>query len=51
MMDKALIGQIVAQSAHDYAVPNLIQSDALPEIQDRTDDKVLELASGIECSQ
>ena len=34
MSDKALIGAIVAQAAHDYAVPNLIQSDALPEIQD-----------------
>jgi hypothetical protein len=37
MMDKALIGEIVAQAAHDYAAPNLIQSDALPEIQDRTE--------------
>ena len=37
MTDKALIGQIVAQAAHDYAVPNLIQSDALPQIQDRTE--------------
>ena len=37
MTDKALIGEIVAQSAHDYAVPNLIQSDALPQIQDRTE--------------
>ena len=37
MSDKVLIGQIVAQSAHDYAVPNLIQSDALPQIQDRTE--------------
>jgi hypothetical protein len=35
MTDKALVGQIVAQSAHDYAVPNLIQSDALPQIADR----------------
>jgi hypothetical protein len=36
MTDKTLIGQIVAQAAHDYAIPNLIQSDALPQIQDRT---------------
>ena len=35
MTDKALIGQIVAQAAHDYAAPTLIQSDALPQIQDR----------------
>ena len=34
MSDKALIGQIVAQAAHDYAASTLIQSDALPEIQD-----------------
>jgi len=35
MTDKALIGQIVAQAAQDYAKPMLIDSDALPEIQDR----------------
>jgi hypothetical protein len=33
MTDKALIGEIIAQAAHDYAAPNLIQSDALPEIR------------------
>jgi hypothetical protein len=37
MSDKALIGQIVAQAAHDFAAPTLIQSDALPRIQDRTE--------------
>jgi hypothetical protein len=35
MTDKALIGTIVAQAAQDYAKPMLIDSDALPEIQDR----------------
>jgi hypothetical protein len=35
MTDKALIGQIVAQAAQDYAKPMLIDSDALPQIQDR----------------
>jgi hypothetical protein len=35
MTDKALIGQIVAQAAESYAVPTLIASDALPDIQDR----------------
>jgi hypothetical protein len=34
MTDKALIGKIVAQAAHDFAAPSLVQSDALPEIQD-----------------
>ena len=34
MTDKALIGAIVAQAAHDFAGPYLVQSDALPEIQD-----------------
>jgi hypothetical protein len=34
MTDKALIGAIVAQAAHDFAAPNLVQSDALPAIQD-----------------
>ena len=34
MSDKALIGEIVAQTAHDYAASKLVQSDALPEIQD-----------------
>jgi hypothetical protein len=33
MTDKALIGAIVAQTAHDYAAPKLVNSDALPEIQ------------------
>ena len=35
MSDKALIGAIVAQAAHDFAGPYLVQSDALPQIQDR----------------
>lgn len=34
MTEKALIGKIVAQAAHDFAGPYLVQSDALPEIQD-----------------
>ena len=34
MTDKALIGEIVAQAAHDYAASKLVQSDALPAIQD-----------------
>ena len=34
MTDKALIGTIVAQAAHDFAAPHLVESDALPEIQD-----------------
>ncbi len=34
MSDKALIGEIVAQTAHDYAASKLVQSDALPEITD-----------------
>jgi len=34
MTDKALIGAIVAQTAHDYAASKLVQSDALPAIQD-----------------
>ena len=34
MTDKALIWQIVAQTAHDYAASKLVQSDALPEITD-----------------
>jgi 2',3'-cyclic-nucleotide 2'-phosphodiesterase (5'-nucleotidase family) len=34
MTDKALIGSIVAQTARDYAASKLVQSDALPEIQD-----------------
>jgi hypothetical protein len=34
MTDKALIGAIVAQAAHDFAGPYLVQSDALPAIQD-----------------
>jgi hypothetical protein len=34
MTDKALIGTIVAQAAHDFAAPHLVASDALPEIQD-----------------
>jgi hypothetical protein len=34
MSDKVLIGQIVAQAAHDFAAPHLVESDALPEIQD-----------------
>jgi len=37
MTDKALIALYVAKAAHDYAAPNLIQSDALPEIHDRTE--------------
>ena len=32
MTDKALIGAIVAQAAHDFAGPYLVQSDALPAI-------------------
>ena len=35
MTDKALIGQIVATAAQMYAASKLIDSDALPEIQDR----------------
>ena len=34
MSDKALIGEIVAQTARYYAAPKLVQSDALPEITD-----------------
>ena len=34
MTDKALIGEIVAQAAHDFAAPHLVESDALPDIQD-----------------
>ena len=37
MTDKALIGQIVAQAAQNYATPMLIASDALPQIADRTE--------------
>jgi hypothetical protein len=37
MTDKALIGQIVAQAAQDFAAPSLVQSDALPEIQNRSE--------------
>ena len=37
MSDKALIGQIVAQAAQNYATPMLIASDALPQIADRTE--------------
>ena len=37
MTDKALIGQIVAQAAQNYAAPMLIASDALPQIADRTE--------------
>ena len=35
MSEKALIGNIVAQVAHDYAASKLVESDALPDIQDR----------------
>ena len=34
MTDTALIWEIVAQTAHDYAASKLVQSDALPEITD-----------------
>ena len=37
MTDKALIGAIVAQAAQNYATPMLIASDALPQIESRTD--------------
>ena len=37
MTDKALIGQIVAQAAQNYATPMLIASDALPQIADRSE--------------
>ena len=37
MTDKALIGQIVAQVAQDFAPNRLVQSDALPEIQTRSE--------------
>ena len=37
MTDKALIGQIVAQAAQNYATPMLIASDALPQIESRTE--------------
>ena len=37
MTDKALIGQIVAQAAQDFAPNRLVQSDALPEIQNRSE--------------
>jgi hypothetical protein len=37
MTDKALIGQIVAQAAQAYAASKLIDSDALPEIQNRSE--------------
>jgi hypothetical protein len=37
MTDKALIGAIVAQAAQNYATPMLIASDALPQIESRTE--------------
>jgi hypothetical protein len=37
MTDKALIGAIVAQAAQDFAPNRLVQSDALPEIQNRSE--------------
>lgn len=37
MTEKSLIGKIVAQAAHDFAPNRLVQSEALPEIQNRSE--------------